>query len=213
VRTRLIAWWIALPLAGCATLTAARISGPLFSDASGGERLDFENQPLGRAPSGFERGVKHWSVADSPTAASGEHVLVHTGGDASVLKVEGGKGAKELRAEAAVRVFVGKPGAGVACTDEGRGGYLLRVEPEAKRVALYDRSGEEFALVGERPVEAEKGKWVRIGIRCGRGQVVGYLDGEVMASRRTDEAPEAIALHADAEVTAQFDDVRYVARD
>lgn len=213
MRTRLIAWCFALPLAGCTTLAASRISGPLFSESSGGERLDFENQPLGRAPSGFVSGPTNWSVADSPTAASGEQVLVHTGEEASAIQVEGGRGAKELRAEAAVRVFVGKAGAGVACAAEDESGYLVRFEPEAKRVALYDRSGEDFALVGERALDASKGKWVRLGIRCGRGQVVGYLDGEVMASRRTEEAPSAIELHADAAVTAQFDDLRYIARD
>lgn len=213
MRRRLIACWIALPLAGCTALAAARVSGPLFSDASAGERLDFENQSLGRAPTGFASDAKQWAVADSPTAASGEHVLVHTGSEASAITVEAARGAKEVRAEAAVRVFVGKPGAGVGCDGDEQSGYLLRLEPEAKRVALYDRSGDDFALVGERPVDTAKGSWVKLGIRCGRGQVVAYLDGQAMASRSTDELPSAIALHADAEVTAQFDDVRYFARD
>lgn len=199
-------------LAGCtsiAELPALRDSGPLFPRGGEAESLDFENQPLGRPPSGFVGGEDQWLVADSPTAASGEHVLVRGGGEASALVLEAGQGAKELRAEVAVRVFVGAPGAGVGCSGGEESGYLVRLEPESRRVALYDRTGDELGLVGARPVELDKGKWVRLGIRCGDGEVTGYVEGEAIASQRTTEVPSALKLFADAEVTAQFDDVRF----
>lgn len=196
-------------LCGCSSLTALRESGPLFPGGGESESLDFENHPIGRPPAGFLGGGEEWLIVDSPTAASGEQVLVRAGGEASAIALEAGQGAKEVRVEAAVRVFVGSPGAGVACGGEGEDGYLVRIEPEARRAALYDRQGEDLGLVGERPLEVGKGKWVRVGIRCGDGRVTGYVDGEPIASQRTAVAPSSLELHADAEVTAQFDDVRF----
>jgi hypothetical protein len=111
----------AVMLGGCSSITALRDSGPLFP-ANGEESLDFENQPIGRPPAGFFGGAEQWLVADSPSAASGEHVLVHDGGETSTITLGAGQGAKEIRAEVAVRVFVGAPGAGVACGGEGENG-------------------------------------------------------------------------------------------
>ena len=207
MRPLLIALAGAAMLGGCSSITALRDSGPLFP-ANGEESLDFENQTIGRPPAGFVGGAEQWLVAESPSAASGEQVLVHDGGETSRITLEAGEGGKEIRAEVAVRVFVGAPGAGVAC-GEGENGYLVRFEPEARRAALYDRSGVELGLVAERPVEVRKGKWIRLGIRCGDGRVTGYVDGEPIASHRTDVALSSLELHADAEVTAPFDDVRF----
>lgn len=193
---------------GCGLLAVLGDSGPLFAADGEGEGFDFENQSIGRVPAGFVGAADHWHVADSPTAASGEQVLVYGGGEESSLEIEAGRSAKALRAEVSVRVFVGEPGAGVACGGGGENAHLVRVEPAAGRVAFYDR-GESLVLVAEHPLAEAKGDWVRIGIRCTEGQVAAYVAGKRIGSRRVAAEPYSLRLHADAEVTAQFDDVRF----
>jgi hypothetical protein len=203
----LIVCLAAVPFVSCATLESRRSSAPLFPGAAVGDRLDFETQPLGRSPEGFSGDTTEFAVADSPSAASGELVVVHRGGKAASLTLQKGEGGKELRGEAAVRVMIGEPGAGVACEAPDGSGYLVRVEPEAKRVALYERSADDLKLVAENPSSAGKGSWVRLGIRCGGGQVTSYLDGVQVATKRAEVEPSILALHVDADVTAHFDDV------
>ena len=217
VRSLTIAF-AALSLAGCAGIETRRSSAPLFPESAARERLDFETQTLGRAPSGFAGDTTEFAVADSPNAASGELVVVHRGGKAASLTLqpgipEGEAANKEFRGEAAVRVMLGEPGAGVACEGPEGSGYLVRVEPEAKRVALYERSVGDLKLVAESPATVTKGSWVRLGIRCGRGQVTSYLDGKPIATKKADVELGVLALHADADVTAHFDDVLFVAHD
>jgi hypothetical protein len=194
-------------LAGCATVAPRTKSAPLFSDAMVGNRLDFETQTLGRAPDGFAGDTAEFAVADSPSAASGELVVVHRGGKAASLTLPPKDGGTAVRGEAAVRVLVGEPGAGVGCEAADGSGYLVRVEPEAKRVALYERTAGDLKLIGESPSTVGKGTWVRLGIQCGRGQVTSYRDGAEIAGKRAEVEPSTLALHADADVTAQFDDV------
>ncbi|MGH7802722.1 MAG: hypothetical protein ACREQJ_00110, partial [Candidatus Binatia bacterium] len=180
---------VTLSLAACANLEARRSSAPLFSDAVARDRLDFETHMVGRAPNGFAGDTTEFAVADSPNAASGELVVVHRGGKAASLTLqpqnaaEGAGANKELRGEAAVRVMIGEPGAGVACEASDGSGYLVRVEPDAKRVALYERSVGDLKLVAESPSTVGKGSWARLGIRCGRGQVTAYLDGAPLVSK------------------------------
>ena len=203
----LIVLLAAVALASCTSIEKRRSSAPLFSDAAVGDRLDFETQTLGRSPEGFAGDTTEFAVADSPSAASGELVVVHRGGKAASLTLQKGEGGTELRGEAAVRVMIGEPGAGVACESPDGSGYLVRVEPEAKRIALYERSVDDLKLVAESPSSVGKGSWVRLGIRCGGGQVTSYLDGVQVASKRAEVEPSNLALHADADVTAHFDDV------
>ena len=218
VRSLTIAF-AALSLAGCAGIETRRSSAPLFPESSARDRLDFETQTLGRAPTGFAGDTAEFVVADSPNAASGELVVVHRGGKAGSLTLqpgsaaEGGNSGKEFRGEAAVRVMIGEPGAGVACESPDGSGYLVRIEPEAKRVALYERSVGDLKLVAESPATVTKVSWVRLGIRCGRGQVTAYLDGTPIATKKADVELSVLALHADADVTAHFDDVLFVAHD
>ena len=203
-----------LTLAGCASVSSPRKAAPLFADQSAGDKFDFESQTLGRAPTGFNGDTAEFAVADSPSAASGELVVVHRGGKAASLTLQPAKAGQEVRGEAAVRVMVGDPGAGVGCDASDGSGYLVRVEPGAKRVALYERSAGDLKLVGESASLVVKGSWARLGIRCGRGQVTSYVDGAPVASKSAEGvAPSTLALHADADVTAQFDDVQVIAHD
>jgi hypothetical protein len=174
------------------------------------KKVDFENDALAESPEGFETRLGRWSVADSPTAASGVQVLVRGGEGAGELILKDAEGVTAAGGEVAVRVFLGTPGAGIWCDgDRGQAGYLLKLEPDARRVALYRTSADSMTAVDQVAVAAPKGEWRRLGILCQSDRVIGYLDGEPAVRNQGPMPPFDLALYADPGVTAQFDDFKY----
>lgn len=210
-RPRRSAWCLALAVAGgCAAVSSLDPTPALFPSSASVASVDFERDSLSRAPQGFDARLGRWAVADSPTAVSGSQVVVGRGPGAASLAVQNVQAAHTAVGEVAVRVFIGAPGAGLACGGSDSGvGYLLRLEPAAARIGLYRKNGEALALVGETPLATPKGEWVRIGIRCEDDRVIGYVDGKPRISAPAGLPAFDLALWADPGVTAQFDDLRY----
>jgi hypothetical protein len=199
-------------LTSCTALSTLAPPPSLFPDRSAVDELDFEQDALGQPPEGFKASARgQWRVADSPTAASGNQVLAHGGETPSSLDLKGSEAALSGAAQVSVRIFVGSPGAGVAC-DGSADSYVLKIEPHASRVALYRRTAGSLGLVDQVPIATPKGDWVRIGLRCDGAQVVGYVNGKAVVKSKTGVAPFRLALVSDAGVTAQFDDLKYWAK-
>jgi hypothetical protein len=183
---------------------------PLFSGNDNVQKVDFEDRALNEPPEGFETRLGRWSVADSPTAVSGTQVLVRGGEGAAELIPEDAEGVVAAGGEVAVRVLLGAPGAGIGCdADQGKAGYLLKLEPDARRIALYRKSADSITTVDQAAVSAPKGEWTRLGIVCQSDRVIGYLDGKPAVKDRGPVPPFDLALYADPGVTAQFDDFKY----
>jgi hypothetical protein len=152
-------------------------------------------------------------VVDSPTATSGTQVLVRGGDDSAVLAVKETAGVTSAAGEVAVRVLLGSSGAGLACGGSGnRPEHLLKIEPNAARMALYRKTDDSMKVVDQTPAPVLKGEWARLGIRCEADRVVGYLDGKPVVRDRAAAGAIDLALYADAGVTAQFDDLTYWAK-
>jgi hypothetical protein len=201
---------LAVGLSACAIATRVSGTPPLFSSKVTPQMFDFEHDALHQPPEGFESRSGRWVVEDSPTAASGTQVLVRGGDDAGVLAVKNAEGVNAAAGEAAMRVFLGGSGAGLYCYGKNGGnGYLVKLEPNAGRLALYRRNGDSLNLVEHAAVSAPKGEWVRVGIRCERDRVFGYVNGKVAIKQRAEIREFDLALYADPGVTAQFDDVAY----
>lgn len=182
----------------------------MFSGSGNVQRIDFEDGALHEPPEGFETRLGRWSVADSPTAASGTQVLVRGGDGAAVLVLKDASGVAAAAGEVAIRVFLGTSGAGIWCdADQGNAGYLLKLEPDAQRIALYRKSGDSMTAVDQATVSAPKGEWTRLGILCENDRVIGYLDGKPAVMNRGPMSAFDLALYADPGVTAQFDDFKY----
>jgi len=200
-------------LPSCATLSTLAPPPSLFPDRSDVEQFDFERHSLGQPPEGFEAPRGHWAVVDSPTAASGNQVLVRGGQAASRLALKRSEPARAGAAEVALRILLGSSGAGLVC-DGGEGGssFLLKAENHASRVALYGGKNGTLTMVGQAPVANPKGEWLRIGLRCDDAQVIGYVGGKPILRSRSDLGAFNFALVSDAGVTAQFDDFEYWVR-
>lgn len=203
------AWFIALAAtSACGVVSSLGPAPSLFPAAAGVVRVDFEQDALSQPPHGFAANLGHWAVVDSPTAASGNQVVVCDGSGASSLAVQNAQAVHAAVGEVAVRIFLGAPGAGLACNGADDG-YFLKVEPAAARVGLYRRSGETLTLVGQAPLGTPKGEWARIGLRCEDDRVIGYVDGKPKISERAALSAFDLALWGDPGVTAQFDDLKY----
>jgi hypothetical protein len=189
-----------------------RKAPPLFGARDPVERSDFEGDAINHAPQGFEVRSGEWVVVDSPTAASGYQVLVRRGKEAARLVVKGSRSEGGVRGEVAVRLLVGNPGAGIACEGGGAESYMVRAEHETKRAALYRREGESLSLVAAEALPLDQNQWARLGIACGAGGVVAYLNGRPIARVAATLGRVALVLEADPEVVAQFDDLRYATR-
>jgi hypothetical protein len=201
-----------LCLAASACAIASHVSGtpPLFSQKGGLHMFNFEQDALHQPPEGFDPRIGRWTVEDSPTAASGTQVLVRGGEEAGALAVKNAEDVDTAAAEAATRIFLGGSGAGLACSGKApAAGYVVKVEPNVGRMALYRKSGDTLQLLDEAQVAAQKGEWARIGIRCDRDRVVGYFNGKAVVKQRADIHGFELALYADPGVTAQFDDVTF----
>jgi hypothetical protein len=203
----LLAALAAGPLAACSFVGA---NTPLFPGKATVQRFDFEHDTLHQAPDGFDARLGQWSVAESPTATSGTQVLVNGGDSPAVLVVKDAAGVTGAAGEVEVRVFLGSSGAGLSCSGSGNGpGHLLKIEPNAARMALYRKTDDSMKVVDETPAPIPKGEWARLGIRCEADRVVGYLDGKPLVRDRSVVGAIDLALYADAGVTAQFDDLTY----
>lgn len=203
----------ALCCASCALLSSLQGAPALFGDNVAVEKFDFEQDPLHKPPQGFEARAGQWSVADSPTAASGTQVVVSSGEAPARLVVKKAERAQEARVEVFVRVFLGTSGAGIACEGVDQGlAYILKLEPSTQRVVLYKRAADSISAVATAPAPIAKGEWARLGLRCESRRVIGYLDGKPVARDRASLGPIDLTLYSDADVTAQFDDVKYWAR-
>jgi len=209
--TTAIAAALALAAAGsCALVSSVERNPPLFSGSGNVQKIDFEDSALHEPPEGFETRLGSWSVADSSTAASGTQVLVRGGEGAAELVLKDAEGVVAAAGEVAVRVFLGTPGAGIWCdADRGKAGYLLKLEPDARRIALYRKSADSITAVDQATVSAPKGEWTRLGILCQNDRVIGYLDGKPAVKNLGPVPPFDLALYADPGVTAQFDDFKY----
>ena len=194
----------------CALVSSVEGNPPLFSGRDNVQKVDFEDGRLHEPPEGFETRLGRWSVADSPTAVSGAQVLVRGGEGAAELVLKDAEGVAAAGGEVAVRVFLGTPGAGIWCNaDRGKAGYLLKVEPDARRIALYRTSVDSMTAVDQATVSAPKGEWTRLGILCESDRVIGYIDGKPTVKNRGPMPPFDLALYGDPGVTAQFDDLKY----
>jgi hypothetical protein len=181
----------------------------LFSGA-GIAKVDFENDALSQPPEGFDARLGQWTVADSPTATSGNQVVVRGGESAASLALKNAEAVRSAGGEVSVRIFLGTAGAGIECgAREGGSGYALKLEPETRRIALYRKTGEALALVGQAAVSTPKGAWARIGLRCDNRQVTAYVDGKAKLRDRAGVGTFDLGLCADPGVTAQFDDLAY----
>ena len=199
----------ALLALSCTELRSVSGAPALFAASDGVRRFDFEHDTLHEPPQGFEPRVGRWAVADSPTAFSGAQVLVGSGEDAGVLAVKEAQGVTAAAGEAAVRVFLGS-GAGLSCDDTSQAvAQILKLEPRERRIALYRKTGESIQLVDEAPVNAAKGDWVRVGIRCESHRTIGYVDEKSVVSMAEGVGTFDLVLVVDAGVTAQFDEVAY----
>jgi hypothetical protein len=207
-----IAASLALAAAGsCASLVSS-VEGdpPLFPGSGDVQKVDFEDRALNEPPEGFETRIGRWSVADSPTAVSGTQVLVRGGEGAAELVPKDAEGVVSAGSEVSVRIFLGAPGAGIWCdADRGKAGYLLKLEPDARRIALYRKSADSMTNVDQAAISASKGEWTRLGLLCQSDRVIGYLDGKPAVKDRGAVPPFDLALYADPGVTAQFDDFKY----
>ncbi len=198
-----------LPLS-CGAVPSVGVAPALFAANVGVHRFDFEHDTLHEPPQGFEPRLGRWAVADSPTAFSGAQVLVGAGGDAGMLAVKDAEGVSSAAGEVAVRVFLGSSGAGLACDATSQAAaQILKLEPDERRIALYQKTGDSMKLVDQAPVIAPKGEWVRIGIRCESDRTVGYVDEKSVVNVGEGVGAFDVALVADAGVTAQFDDFAY----
>ena len=204
-------WILVLSVAACLPWTVSM--PPLFAAGESIQEVDFESNAISRTPSEFEASSEGWAVANSPTAVSGFQVLVRDGAAPSDLKVAGTSGSRRVEGEVGVRVLLGSAGAGIACATGEAESYLVILEPEAERVALYRRTGETRTLVTSHPISEKKGSWSRVGIQCDPSRVVGYWGGKrVMQTRATIGAAVTLALRAEGGVVAQFDDLKYAAQ-
>jgi hypothetical protein len=194
---------------GCAALPNAARTGALFSRRVEPVAYDFEDVSPGRLPVGFERISGLWAVASSPTARSGDQLLAIESERPAMLGVDAAS-RSDMRAEVAVRVQLGSSGAGIACNG-GDGGYIVSVEPESKRVALYSGDGSSPTLLESHEAAVQKGVWTRVGIVCQKDLVTAYLDGRPVATHSASAAPDVLALYAADGVIAQFDDLRVAA--
>jgi hypothetical protein len=194
----------------CAAVPSVGGNPPLFSASGNVQKIDFEDGALHEPPEGFETRLGRWSVADSPTAASGTQVVVRGGDGTAVLVLKDAAGVAAAAGEVAIRVFLGASGAGIWCdADQGNAGYLLKLEPDAHRIALYRKAGDAMTAVDQATVSAPKGEWTRLGILCENGRVIGYLDGKPEVMNRGPMSAFDLALYADPGVTVQFDDFTY----
>jgi hypothetical protein len=181
----------------------------LFSASEEVRRFDFEHDTLHEPPQGLEPRVGRWAVADSPTAFSGAQVIVGSGEDGGVLAVKEAQRVTTAAGEVAIRVFLGS-GAGLSCDDTSEAvAQILKLEPRERRVALYRKSGDSVKLVDEAPVNATKGDWVRLGIRCESHRTIGYVDDKSVVTMSDGVGTFDLVLIVDAGVTAQFDDLAY----
>ncbi len=198
--------------ASCSTLSTLGSPPALFGNAADSQKFDFESDKPSQPPTGFESRLGHWSVADSPTAVSGHQVLVRHGDSAGVLEVKSTEGSQRIHGEVAVRIFLGSSGAGIGCEGGGAGGYFWKLEPNQGRVVLYREAEDSLREVARQAVPVAKGSWTRLGILCEPDRVVGYLDGKPVASERASLGAMDLTLSTDPGVTAQFDELRIVAR-
>jgi len=198
-----------MALGGCSVV---RGGAPLFTGAGSVQRLDFERDTLHQPPEGFTSRHGEWSVADSSTATSGTQVLVRSGEGSGVLNVNDAQGVSTADADVQVRVFLGGSGAGLACGTADGGGHVVKIEPDAARVALYLRTADSAKLVDSKPAALVKGDWAHIGIRCDGDGATGYLDGKPVVHDRSASGTFDLALYTDPGVTAQFDDLSYWSR-
>jgi hypothetical protein len=193
----------------CTALPSVSGTPPLFAAADVVRRFDFEHDTLHEPPQGFEPRLGRWAVADSPTASSGAQVLVGSGEETGVLAVKEAQGVTAAAGEVAVRVFLGS-GAGLSCDDTSAAvAQILKLEPREGRIALYRKTGDSVKLIDEAPVNAAKGDWVRIGIRCESHRTVGYVDDKSVVTMAERVGTFDLVLIVDAGVTAQFDDLAY----
>jgi hypothetical protein len=208
---RIILCALALATVSACTVVS-KVSGtpPLFANKAAVHMFDFEQDVLHQPPGGFDSRFGRWTVEDSPTAVSGTQVLVRGGDDAAVLALKNAEGVDAGAAEAAMRIFLGGSGAGLSCSGKDGGpGYLVKIEPNVGRLALYRKAGDALELVDEAQVQAQKGEWARIGIRCDADRVIGYFNGKPTVKHRAEMHAFELALYTDPGVTAQFDDVTY----
>jgi len=209
----LLSFLVIAVASSCAALSPMTPAPALFPDRTPLVQFDFEQDTLSQPPDGFETRSGHWSVADSPTSLSGTQVLVRGGDEAGVIAIKNSEEAHAAAGEVGVRVFLGASGAGLGC-DASNGGpsYLLKLEPSAGRVALYEKSGDSLSMAAQTPLSRPKGEWARLGILCEAHQVIGYVDGKPLLHDRSNVGTFELALFTDAGVTAQFDDLKYWAR-
>lgn len=208
-RSLVVVYGFALLALSCTELSSVSGAPALFAAADGVRRFDFEHDTLDEPPQGFDPRLGRWAVADSPTAFSGAQVLVGSGEDAGVLAVKEARGVTAAAGEVAVRVLLGS-GAGLSCDDTSEAvAQILKLEPRERRIALYRKTGDSMKLVDEAPVDAAKGDWVRIGIRCESHRTIGYVDDRSVVRIAQGVGTFDLVLIVDAGVTAQFDDLAY----
>lgn len=200
------ALWLA---SGCAMLSVVGPAPQLYSGA-GVAKVDFESDALSQPPEGFDARLGQWRVVDSPTATSGTQVVVRGGESAASLALKNAVAVRSAAGEVSVRIFLGAKGAGLECgARQGGSGYLLKLEPDTRRIALYRKTGEAQLLVGQAAIDTPKGAWLRIGLRCDNRQVTAYVDGKPKLRDRSGVGTFDLGLCADPGVTAQFDDLAY----
>ncbi|MGH7818913.1 MAG: hypothetical protein ACREQ9_03995 [Candidatus Binatia bacterium] len=198
----------ALGTPSCA-LTSILPSPALFGGNVTVEGTNFDRDTLNQTPAGFETRTGQWAVAESPTAASGEQVVVKSGEASARLAVKSTVRSQAVGGEVSVRVFIGETGAGLACEGaEQAPGYVLKLEPHNERLALY-RELQDSTPVATASVPIAKGEWRRVGLRCENRRVIGYLDGKPVVRDRASLGPVDLTLYGDPAVTAQFDDLKY----
>lgn len=202
-----------LALGGCSLLTSLTSAPALFSGAQTVEQVDFEESAPGRVPPALDARPGDWAVADSPTARSGNQVLVRRGARVTDAVVKASEGAREVAGEVALRVLVGSSGAGIGCRGVDKGAWIVQLDPAAEKVELCRRSADALSVVDSASASLAKGEWTSVGIACRRGEVIAYLKGKPVI-RRSAPLGSAIELllYADAGVVAQFDDLRYSVR-
>ncbi len=165
---------------------------------------NFEDQEVGKAPSGLRTGLTGrgrppvWTVLEDPTAPAGSKVAAETSGDATSdrfpVLIQDAYEARDVRVTVAFKPISGKvdQAAGLVVRFKDPDNYYIaRANALEDNVRLYKVAGGKRTQIAGKDIEIPAGKWQTLGLSVRGDRLEVWLDGRRLLEARDATFAEA----------------------
>jgi len=176
---------------------------------------DFENEPTGRTPAGWEAAVGRWELIPDHTSQDSGTVLAQMGTSADdVFNVALLQGDRYGDLDVSVRLKaaageVDQGGGIVWRAQDARNYYIARYNPLEDNYRVYTVKDGRRRMLESASVRIDHDAWHTLRIRMIGNHIEGYLDGEkyLDVTDETFVAPGLVGLWTKADARTHFDDL------